>query len=238
MWERPPLIRFNCSQPHCTLGGVAISGVGMTDQAVKVVNGQVGGYGGGVTVLSSKSTVKVAVDAEGHSLGGTVGRSAGGLAVVGNIEQATPDNDALELGSHSTAALAVSAAGDTTARFAVSAVGHISWGDGGVHGDKSPPTATLGTVRTAIMSWDPPLLGPNDIASVNITVTGSQPGDVLTVSLATLGFADAQVTAAVGMPDIVKVILRNVGATAVDVPAGALRVVVSTFTGSIQDRRQ
>lgn len=226
-WTRPPLVRFNCTQPHCTLGGVSISGVGMADKAVEVVNGQLGGYGGGVTVHSSESAIDVAVDAEGLSLGGTVGRSAAGLAIVGKVVASAKTS--LALGSRTTAALAVSAAGDSAARFAVSATGHISWGDGGIHGNKAPPTATLGTVRTAAVSWDPPLLAVNEVASVNVTLPSSVPGDVTTASLAALGFADAQLTATVAAPGIIKVMLRNVGATPVDVSAGALRVVVSPF---------
>ena len=161
VWERAPLVRFNCTQPHCTLGGVSISGVGMVEHAVEVVNGQIGGYGGGVTVLSSQSVVDVAVDVEGHSLGGTVGRSASGLAVVGNAIPNNPQeasaNNSLKLGSHGTAAVAVSAAGDSAARFAVSAAGHVSWGDGagvGLRSDTMPPTATLGTVPS--LGFGPP----------------------------------------------------------------------------------
>eukprot|EP01052_Picozoa_sp_SAG31_P040930 SAG31_NODE_6062_length_2187_cov_1.309387_3_plen_217_part_01 len=217
------MIRFNCTQLHCTLGGVTISGVGMTDQAVQVVHGQLGGYGGGVTLLSSESAVDVAVNATGHLLGGTVGRSAGGLTIVGHKPASSGVQNhhaALELGAHSSAALAVSAAGDSAARLGVSTIGHISWGDGGVHADRMLPTATLGIVRTAAVEWDPPVLEPNGVASVNVTVDGSQPGDVATTSLAQLGFADAQLTAAVAMPGIVKVIFRNVGASSVDVPFG------------------
>ena len=204
----------------------------MTDKAVQVVNGQLGGYGGGVTLLSSESTVDVAVDAAGHILGGTVGRSAGGLTVVGNKPSTSGLQNApmaLELGAHSTAALAVSTAGDTASRLGVSPQGHISWGDGGVHGDKTPPTATLGTVRTATVDWNPPLLAPNGLATVNITVDGTQQGDVVTTSLVQLGFADAQLTAGVAMPGVVKVILRNVGSAPLDLPDGLLRVVVSPF---------
>ena len=187
VWARPPLVRFNCTQKYCTLGGVLLSGVGMADVAVQMVAGQLGGFGGGVTLLSSKSTVDVAVDAEGHSLGGTVGRSAGGLAVVGNSQPGTANNT-MQLGSRGTAALAVSAAGDSAARFAISASGHISWGDGGAVGDKTPPAAALGTVRTAAMSWDPVALAAGEIASVNVTLARCEPGDVATASLAALGY--------------------------------------------------
>ena len=231
-WTRPPLVRFNCTQLYCTLGGVSISGVGMVDQAVQVVNGQLGGFGGGVTVLSSESTVKVAVDADGRSLGGTVGRSAAGLAVVGPA--VASDSASVELGSSITAALAVSAAGDIAARLAVSAMGHISWSDGGVPGQKASPTATLGTIRTSLVSWDPPPLEANGVANLNVTVSHSEPGDVATASLASLGFADAQVTANVAENGTVKVILRNVGATPVDVAAGALRVVVAPYRSALK----
>ena len=235
-WTYPPLIKFNCTQPRCTLGGVTISGVGMVDQAVQIVNGKLGGFGGGVTLLSSISAVAVAVNASGHPLGGTVGRSVSGLAVVGDEPSASKlanPEQALELGPHSTAALAVSATGDSAARLAVSAVGHISWGDGGDGLTHNQSSATLGTVRTATLNWDPPLLAENGVASVNVTVPAGgrlvQPGDVASASLQQLGFADAQLTAAVAMPGVVKVILRNVGRSSVDVPAGLLRVVVSPF---------
>lgn len=58
---------------------------------------------------------------------------------------------------------------------------------------------------------------------------GTQQGDVVTTSLVQLGFADAQLTAGVAMPGVVKVILRNVGSAPLDLPDGLLRVVVSPF---------
>ena len=221
-WSPPPLVRFNCSQPHCTLGGVTLSGLGMAQKTVEVVNGQLGGFGGGVTVLGNELGAN-AVDEAGHSAGGIVARSSGGLEVVGRAGHTA---DPLALGADSTAALAVSTAGDSAARLAVGASGAMSWGDGAAG---AAPTATLGTVRAETAAWDPPSLEPGGICSTNVSVPSATTADIVSASLTTLGFIDAQLTAAVAAPGIVKVLLRNVGATPADVPAGELRVVATPF---------
>ena len=65
---------------------------------------------------------------------------------------------------------------------------------------------------------------------MNVSIPGAEAADIVAASLSSLGFADAQLTAAVA-----KVLLRNVGATAADVPAGSLRVAATPFATKTDD---
>ena len=116
--------------------------------------------------------------------------------------------------------------GEAYSRMAIETNGAIRWGDGA----SSSFHTTLRRVKSNATLTDLPPLPKGGSVSVNVVVAEAIVTDVVTASHSSLGESSIYVVSArVSKDGVAQVLFRNEGEKTVDLPAGLLRVVTSTF---------
>lgn len=88
-----------------------------------------------------------------------------------------------------------------------------------------PITFSASTTTT----WDPPLLNPDDVTSINVTLTGAQIGDLALATFYGSSGYNLLISAQVILTNTVKVILFNKTGGTFNLPSNTVRVAVFRF---------
>ena len=88
-------------------------------------------------------------------------------------------------------------------------------------------TFAVKRILSANIIWDPATILAGGYASRSITVLDAEVGDVVTATLSSIGFEDFVISAVVAGANVVRVLIRNISVSSVDLPSGTLNVMVT-----------
>jgi hypothetical protein len=134
-----------------------------------------------------------------------------------------------------TPALSFLVSGEAKPRKTINADGSEQVTGSCCHADTVRAAAAEGDSETSVLcghvtnttSWDPPTLATGGVSTVQIGLSGVQPGDAVSVGLSSVAMEHTVLLSATAGSDAVKVVLQNVGPTKADIAEGTLRVVVA-----------